>query len=185
MNKKICILTILILCIVLMFQTYSFADTDEFSNLTMNIQISENGTAYVTEIWNVKIYEGTEMYKPYYDLEDSEIRNFSVKDETGKEYALLSNWNVNATRENKKEKCGINEVDDGIELCWGIGDYGEHTYTISYEITNFVTAYQNYQMTYFTLVQKNMDPIPEEVTITIRSDSEFSSSNVAIEKERI
>lgn len=184
MGKKISILAIFIL-LISTFSMYSLAETESFSDLTMDIQISADGTAIVTEVWNVEIYEGTEMYKSYYDLEDSEIKNFSVKDENGIEYEVLSNWNTSATRTEKKEKCGLNQVSDGVELCWGIGDYGEHKYTISYEITNFVSDYKDYQMTYFTLVPTNMDPSPEQVTITISSDTEFTNSNVSIQKERI
>lgn len=32
----------------------------------------------------------------------------------------------------KNNKYGINYVSQGLELCWGISEYGNKTYTISY-----------------------------------------------------
>lgn len=176
--RKIFTVSLIVALMLVAIPINSIAVTNEFSNLTMDIKIGTDGTAIVTEVWEVAIYDGTEMYKPYYNMQTSEIKNLSIKDENNTEYQLLSKWDINASLEDKKEKCGINEVSNGLEICWGIGEYGKHTYTISYEITNFVSDYGSYQMTYFTLVPNNMDPTPENVIITISSDSGFSSSNV-------
>lgn len=177
MKKFLTIFSILFVTL-LVFPISSMAANNNFSDLTMDIKITSNGTAIITEVWKVSIYDGTEMYKPYYNMQTSEIKNLSVKDENNTEYQFLSKWNINANLEEKKEKCGINETSNGLEICWGIGEYGEHTYTISYEITNFVSDYGDYQLTYFTLVPSQMDPAPQNVAITISSDFGFNSSNV-------
>ena len=77
------------------------------------------------------------MYKPYDNLGNSKITNFSVSDSSGKMYETLSVWNTNNSFENKAYKCGIIEnANEGIELCWGISKYGITTYTLKYNITN-------------------------------------------------
>lgn len=177
MKKFITIFSILFL-MLLVFPISSMATNNNFSNLTMDIKITADGTAIVNEVWEVSIYDGTEMYKPYYNMQTSEIKNLSVKDENNTEYKFLSSWDINANLEGKKEKCGLNKASNGVEICWGIGEYGKHTYTISYEITNFVSDYGNYQLTYFTLVPSQMDPTPQNVEIRISSDANFTSSNV-------
>lgn len=177
MKKFITIFSILFL-MLLVFPISSMATNNNFSNLTMDIKITADGTAIVNEVWEVSIYDGTEMYKPYYNMQTSEIKNLSVKDENNTEYKFLSSWDINATLEGKKEKCGLNNTSNGVEICWGIGEYGKHTYTISYEITNFVSDYGSYQLTYFTLVPSQMDPTPQNVEIRISSDANFTSSSV-------
>ena len=113
---------------------------------------------------------------------DSVIQNLTVKDRYGNKYETQSNWNSNGTFEGKKNKCGINIVDEGYEICWGISEYGKNLYTVTYEITNFVQDYSSYQMTYFTIVPTGIDPMPEKVSVRISSFFNFNvffhSSNV-------
>ena len=52
---------------------------NEIFNIDMNIYVDNTGTAHVTEVWKTKLNEGTEGYKPYYNLGTSQISNFKVK----------------------------------------------------------------------------------------------------------
>ena len=52
---------------------------NEIYNIDMNIYVDNNGTAHVIEEWQTNLNEGTEGYKPYYNLGTSEITNFKVK----------------------------------------------------------------------------------------------------------
>ena len=47
--------------------------------------------------------------------------NFTVSDEHGP-YALeeADSWDIDASFEEKAGKCGLLNIDDGVELCWGI-----------------------------------------------------------------
>ena len=98
----------------------------------MDIYIDKNGNAEVTEVWNANLTQGTEGYRPCTNLGESEISNFSVSDKTGKKYKTLSTWNVNASFNSKAYKCGYNYVNGVVELCWGISNYGNNTYTLKY-----------------------------------------------------
>ena len=124
---------------------------NSISKISMDIFIDENGNAEVTEVWNCAVYQGTEAYHPYYNLGTSEISNLRVS-ENDKEYETLSIWKTSGTLDSKAYKCGINNIPNGIELCWGINDYGHHTYTVKYNISNFVSSLNDSQMIYWTLI---------------------------------
>ena len=44
----------------------------------MDIDILKDGTANITEVWDVKASDGSEWYKTMYDLGESKISNFVV-----------------------------------------------------------------------------------------------------------
>ena len=103
-----------------------------------------------------------------------------MTDGTGKTYTTLSKWNTKKSFEDKAYKCGINKSGSDIELCWGISKYGKNTYTLNYEITNFVNQYKDCQGIYFGLIPKKMTQSPQSVKITIRSNHKFNKENSQI-----
>ena len=88
----------------------------------------------------------------------------------------VENLIQNAANE-KKYKNGFHYINDGIELCFGITEYGKNTYTLTYDITNFVvTTTDGYQMIYWTLFPYNYDQSPQRVYIKIHSDFRYSDT---------
>ena len=161
---------------LVLFLVPSIILANEISNIDMNIYVDNNGTAHVTEEWTAELNEGTEGYKPYYGLGESKISNFKVS-MNGKEYTYNSNYNINASFDEKKYTNGFNYVNDGVELCFGITKYGKNTYTLSYDISNFVlNTSDGYQMIYWTLFPKNYKQSPERVYIKIYSDFKYADN---------
>ena len=80
---------------------------NEIFNIDMNIYVDNTGTAHVTEVWETKLNEGTEGYKPYYNLGTSKISNFKVK-LNGKEYTFNNYYNINDSFNEKKYNNGFN-----------------------------------------------------------------------------
>lgn len=149
---------------------------NEIFNIDMNIYVDNTGTAHVTEVWKTKLNEGTEGYKPYYNLGTSEISNFKVK-LNDKEYTFNNYYNINDSFNEKKYHNGFNYIDNGVELCFGISEYGNNTYTLSYDISNFVVnTSDGYQMIYWTLFPYDYNPSPERVYIKIYSDFAYDQS---------
>lgn len=148
--------------------------------INMDVFIEQNGTAKVTEVWDVNTSSGTEIYKPYGNLEDSVISNFKVVDETGRQFTKIDNWDINATLSEKAYRSGMRNTGDGIELNFGMSSYGHHTYTLTYEISNFVKQLNDSQMIYFGLMPSEMNPSPEKVQIKIISDIIFNTENAKI-----
>ncbi len=149
---------------------------NSIQKISMDIYVDNNGTAHVTEEWITNLKEGTEGYKPYYNLGDSDISNFKVT-LNGKEYTYQDYWNTNDTFTSKKYRNGINYISNGIELCFGISEYGQNTYVLSYDISNFViNTNDNYQIIYWTLFPYDYNPSPDRVYIKIYSDFSYSDT---------
>lgn len=161
---------------LVLFLVPSIILANEIYNIDMNIYVDNNGTAHVTEEWTTKLNEGTEGYKPYYNLGESKISNFKVSI-NGKKYTYKSDYDINASFNEKKYKNGFHYIDNGVELCFGITKYGKNTYTLSYDISNFVVnTSDNYQMIYWTLFPYDYNPSPERVYIKIYSDFKYADT---------
>lgn len=161
---------------LVLFLVPSIILANEIYNIDMNIYVDNNGTAHVTEEWTTNLIQGTEGYKPYYNLGESKISNFKVSI-NGKEYTYNSDYDINASFNEKKYKNGFHYIDNGVELCFGITNYGKNTYTLSYDISNFVVnTSDNYQMIYWTLFPYDYNPSPERVYIKIYSDFKYADT---------
>ena len=150
MKKTIKILLMFIFILVL-FSIENKVEANSIQSISMDIFVDDDGDAYVTETWKCNVTQGTEVYHPYYNLGNSIIKDLTVMDGST-EYEQLSHWNTSGTLESKANKSGINQISDGVELCWGISEYGSHTYTAQYTITNFVSETSDAQMIYWTLI---------------------------------
>lgn len=154
---------------LILFGLSKNVQANSISKISMDIYIDNNGDATVTEIWNCNTSQGTEVYHPYYNLGNSEITNLRVS-ENGNYYQTLSSWNTSGTLSSKANKCGINKISNGVELCWGISSYGSHTYTAQYNISNFVSELSDSQMAYWTLIPYDFSNSIENVYIKIHTD---------------
>ena len=153
-------------------------NADSIKNIEMDVYIDDDGNAKITEVWEASLSQGTEGYRPYTKLGNSAISNFRVSDDTGRTYETLSSWNVNASFNNKAYKSGLHYISNGVELCWGISSYGNRTYTLQYDVSNFVTQYQDVQGFYFNFL--NLGQYVAKAKVTIRSDIPFSLDNARI-----
>lgn len=154
MKKAIKILSIFLFTILIIGLSKN-VEANTTNKISMDIYIEENGDAQITEVWDCYNNQGTEVYHPYYNLGNSEIKDLTVS-EQGKSYQTLKNWNTSESFENKAYKCGINKTEKSVELCWGISKYGRHTYTVKYTITNLVSELEDAQMLYWTFIPHNL-----------------------------
>ena len=154
-------------------------NAQDIKEINMDIKISQDGTAHITENWIINFDKNedlTEVYKPYYNLGNSEFKNFKAS-LNNHSYTYIDNWDIDEDFNYKKYKNGFNYTDDGIELCWGISEKGKtNNYKISYDITNFVAKVSDADMVYWTLVPDNLNDSPEKVYIKIYSDFEYEST---------
>lgn len=158
---------------ILIFVFPIIAKANSIDKIDMDIYIDNNGTAHVTETWSANLNQGTEGYKPYYNLGNAKITNFKVS-ENGEEYEFNDYWNPNDSFSNKAYKNGINYISDGVELCWGISEYGYHNYVLNYDIEGFVASLTDADMVYWTLIPYELSSKPDDVHIKIYSDNYFS-----------
>ena len=108
MKKTLKIFLIFLFALIL-FSLGKCVEANSIQKISMDIFIDNNGDAQVTETWSCKVTQGTEVYHPYYNLGNSQIKNLSVTDGNTK-YTTLSSWNTSGTLSSKANKCGINKI---------------------------------------------------------------------------
>lgn len=151
-------------------------NANSISNIDMDIYVDKAGDAYVTEVWKSKVSSGTEGYHPYYNLGDAKISDVSVKMD-GKEYTTISNWDIHSSLSEKAYKAGLYYPDSSeVDICFGLSNYGRHTYEIKYKISGFVVKTEDADMIYWTLMPHNFSVEPDRVHIKIYSDEPYSDT---------
>ena len=139
-------------------------------NLEIEVSLKDNGDADIVEMRTMTIdNEGTECYIVIGNLAGSNITDFRVTDESGAEYINEGRWNVDRTRIEKTQRCGIVTKNDGYELCWGLGMPGERTYIVRYTVTDLVRDYGETDGFNYMFVTRNMKPSPQEASVTIKA----------------
>lgn len=162
-RRMISILAATILCVAL---TVSARAANRVTEITVDVTLDKDGSAIVVQTWNGRFDEGTECYFPVTGLEDITLSDLAVSSENGA-YTTLGAWNVDASFADKAGKCGLNPVDGGFEVCWGIGRYGENRYTIEYRLDGLVGAYDDADGFLFQFVPDGMNTGPTDVTVRI------------------
>lgn len=139
---------------------------NKVSDISVEVAIYEDGSAYITQSWNCNFTEGTEGYIPIENLGEMSISDFLVSDVNGP-YTYVKNWDVKASFQEKAGKYGIVKTPKGYELCWGISEYGERRYAIEYKINKMVGGYQDFDGFNFQFINPGMGTLPTDVTVKI------------------
>ena len=163
MKKRITALLATIFCIVLLTPA-AFA-ANRVPEMEIEVALQQDGSAHVTQIWSTDTNEGTEFYLTCNDNGYLSITDFSVSDETG-QYTFVENWDVDASFEKKAGKCGILETAKGVELCWGISEYGKNRYVLEYVVHDLVGSYSDADGFNHRFVDE-MSVFPTDVALTI------------------
>lgn len=166
--------------LILVLCSSSVLAKNNVSEIDIEVTVRNDGSAYIVQNWCGEFDEGTENYIPI-RTDDISVSNLAVSDEKG-EYSFVSDWNVNASLEEKARKCGINETTDGVELCFGISAYGENRYAIEYVVTDFIKSYTDYDGTNFMFINPNMSTFPTDghINIALENGVSLNEDNSAI-----
>ena len=143
----------------------STASANRVPEMEIEVALRPDGSAYVTQIWSAQTDDGTEFYLARNDSGYLSITDFSVSDKNGP-YTFVENWDVSASFDEKAGKCGILDTDDGVELCWGISEYGENRYAIEYIVHDLVGSYSDADGFNHRFVDE-MSFFPTDVVLTI------------------
>ncbi len=178
MKKKICFIFSLFLISILSITSVHAGDFD-LNNMDIDAVISEDGSIHISEKWEVEIYEGTELYKVFDNMGNSEISNFKVRDELGNIYTYIDEWDIDASFDEKVHKNGIVQDGDYYELCFGISEYGKRTYTFEYDISNFVQQYNDAQGFNYAFFSE-MDVEVQSVRVELDAPVDLNAENAKI-----
>lgn len=166
--KKIFLLSILFI----MLPIFTFAEN--FKGIKIYVEIDKNGIAKVNEVWQINEdnEDYTERYKLINNLRGIKIEDFSVK-ALGKDFTELMPWDIDASFDDKAYHYGRIDREDEVELTWGISEFSDNTYNLSYKINPLVVGLNDSDMLFFNFVGENFDPKPENVEIRIRAYEAF------------
>lgn len=160
--KRLTLLVLLLFCNL----TGGVYAASSLESLDIQVILNRDGSADIQETRVMDIDEGTEIYIPIANLGGSRIEKFSVS-ENGKVFENAGSWNSNLSREEKKHRYGIVQQSEGVELCWGIGDYGRHEYVTTYRVTDMVRQLKDGQALYWKFVNDGIEPSPQAMKVTI------------------
>lgn len=133
--------------------------------MVLDVALLPDGAARITQTWTTYTDEGTEFYLACRDNGYLRITDFSVSDQTGP-YTLVETWDVDAGFDEKAYRCGLLPTDEGVELCWGISEYGENCYTLQYTVHGLVGSYPDADGFNFRFVDE-LSLFPSAVTLAL------------------
>lgn len=127
--KKIFLLSILFIMLPI------FAFAENFKGIKIYVEIDKNGIAKVNEVWQINEdnEDYTERYKLINNLRGIKIEDFSVK-ALGKDFTELMPWDIDASFDDKAYHYGRIDREDEVELTWGISEFKDNIYNLSYKI---------------------------------------------------
>ena len=155
----------------------------EIRNIDETVVIRPDGSAEITQVWDVNVVSGTEFYLPFDHLGPIDISNLRVS-ENGEDFiAEGDGWDTDRTREQKRGRCGIVRKENGVELCWGQGDYGDHLWTVRYTVSGLVMKMGEYNGLYFSFVNSGLSAPPQHVKVMLVNETggpEWTEENVKV-----
>ena len=158
----------LLLCFVLLFAlpfpTYA---ANKVNTIDMEAVLYQDGSMYVTQVWEGDFDEGTEIYIPMNAPDFLTISQLMVSDRN-EAYETVPKWNVDWSFAEKANKCGIHATDSGYEICFGISEYGHNRYAIEYKLDNAMGGYTDRDGVNFRFVNDEMNTTPTDVKVEIR-----------------
>ena len=140
----------------------------EIRDVDTRVQLEKDGSAWVTQVWNANVSSsGTEFYLPVDNLGKMTIGELSVS-ENGQAFESQGDeWDVDRSRSWKTGKCGIVRKRGGVELCWGLGEPGDHIWTVRFRLTGLVQSYQDADAFNYMFINKGMRPAPDHARVTM------------------
>ena len=155
----------------------------EIRNIDETVVIRPDGSAEITQVWDVTVVSGTEFYLPFDHLGPIDISDLRVS-ENGEDFiAEGDGWDTDRTREQKRGRCGIVRKKNGVELCWGQGDYGDHVWTVRYTVSGLVMKMGEYNGLYFSFVNPGLSAPPQHVKVLLVNETggpDWTTENVKV-----
>ena len=151
-------------------------------DVEMRVVVNDLGNARVVEVRQCDMgNSGTEGFIKQYNLHGMGVGELAVSDETGVQYDVDTPWDVERSRTEKTNRCGIVRVTEGYELCWGIGASGRRTYNIHYTLTRLVNSFDDCDGFIFRFYEPDESAPAQHARIVIERESgEFTSENTRI-----
>ena len=157
-----------LLCFALAAVLSLGAAAQRIRDIDVTVDVDRDGSAWITQQWDVQVVSGTEWYIPVGNLGPMTVSDLQVWENGAAFQSLGDRWDVDRSREWKTGKCGIVRKHDGVELCWGLGEYGDHRWTAKFHVTGLVQALDDADAFNFMFVNPGLVAAPEHAKVTIQ-----------------
>lgn len=152
------------------------AESSRINSMDITCQVDANGDAVITEVIDIDAYQGTEYYQVVNVRGNQQIRDLVVS-ENGITFEDVGEWDINASE--KRGRSGIVTTADGYELCFGIGEYGNHVFQMRYTVGNFVSRWSDsYGVNYMFF--SDIPLTIESASVTLEGPDVYSDENASI-----
>lgn len=157
--------------------TCTVAFAGRVRSVDIKVDLQSDGSARIVEVWDINQNEGTEWYLVKSNLDGADIVDFHVTDETGRFFFSDGrSWDIHRSLKEKDGRYGMVRKSNGYELCWGLGSYGDHVFTVSYVNTALVRSLTDYDYIHEQFVSPGLSASPEKVTVTVSLPDTLSLS---------
>lgn len=163
-----------ILMIFVISPSYVFAD--HIYNIDINVRVEKDGSAYITEVWDMEASGGVEWCKQLGNLENYKVNDFYVTMDEEK-LDKDDEWKTGGSLKSKAKRYGINYGSNGLQLCFGKSDKKRHKFMLAYGVDNYVLNTEDGQIMYHVLAPEitadsffidiiSYFPIPEDIELS-------------------
>ena len=159
------------------------AFAQKIRDIEETVVLRADGSARVTQVWDVNVVSGTEFYLPFDHLGPMDITDLSVSENGAAFLEEGDGWDTDRTLDQKRGRCGIVRKSGGVELCWGQGSLGDHVWTVSYTVKGLVMKMGEYNGLYFSFVNPGLSAPPQHVRVRLVNETggpQWTSDNVKV-----
>ncbi|MCI9365138.1 MAG: DUF2207 domain-containing protein [Clostridia bacterium] len=180
MKKKLLLIFIISIFFILMFNIPSYAGEQDIRNLKYEVQLKEDGSAAVTEIWHIDVEETNTLFKTFI-LDSSKygkITNVKVEEiSTRGKVINFIQTNTYAYHVDKGKFYALETKKNEFEIAWGvsIGSEESKIYRISYTIENAVKNYNDCSEFYWQFIGDTNEIPVKEIEGTIKLPKSLTS----------
>lgn len=157
--------------LLLLVMPFSVNAANKIYSIDIDVNLNRDGSANITEVWDVDGSDGTEWYKVMNNLGNMKLSDFTVMMDN--KMLTKKSWNVNESLSAKAGYYGINYTSNGLELCFGKYDYMRHTFTLNYTLSNFIFNTDNEQVLYYNFIDRLSNVDFNNFSLDITSYYEF------------
>ena len=158
---------------LLLFSIKCFASSDlELNTLNYNVTLNSDGTAYITETWDISIEDTNTLFKTF-EIDNSKysgITNVSVVETTNGINKSFFQIYQEKYHVNKDAFYALVNSKGQFEIAWGVSEddsYARRTFNISYTIKDAVKNYSDCSEFYWQFISDESAIPAEKVTGTI------------------
>ena len=153
--------------LILSVLPFAVLGAQEIRSVDITAVLSDDGSARITQVWDVTVTSGTEWYMPISNLGKMTVKDLTVSENGQRFISEGTSWDVDRSIEQKAGRCGIVETRDGVELCWGQGSLGSHVWTASFTVTGLVQSLNDADAFNFMFLNPGLVAPPQRAKVTI------------------